>query len=185
MNTTELLVAPVSLRSTLLSKINREIDLAKGGKKGHFRLKLNSLEDPEMIDAIRSAAENNVRVDLVIRGICCYYPITKKQQDNIRAVSIVDRFLEHTRIYHFSNDGHDEVYLASADWMTRNLSRRIEVAFPIKEQQYKNLLMEELNIQLMDSLKGRLIHEDNANVKGNETKSSQQKMFDLVKINEK
>ncbi len=178
--TTQLLVAPFSLRSSLLDKISREIDHAKAGRKANIRLKMNSLEDPEMIAALRKAADKGVKVEMVVRGINCLVPLSPSQRQNIRVVSVLGKFLEHTRIYHFANAGESETYLASADWMTRNLSRRVEVAFPISTPKLEQLLLDEMEIQLNDSVKGRLPLENNRYVEGKETMSSQQKMFRLV-----
>lgn len=175
-----LLVAPFSLRSSLLEKIDREIAHAEAGQLASIQLKLNSLEDPEMIAALRKAADKGVKVDMVVRGINCFTPLSPSQEKNIRVVSILGKFLEHTRIYHFRNGGHRETYLASADWMTRNLSRRVEVAYPVFNPQFEQLLLDEIAIQLKDSLKGRLPLEGNRYIEGNESESSQTKMYALV-----
>ncbi|MCW3787405.1 polyphosphate kinase 1 [Plebeiibacterium sediminum] len=177
-----LLVAPFTLQSTIDALIDQEIAHAKQGFTARMMIKLNSLEDPVMIDKIRLAGDNGVKIDMVVRGICCYYPLTKKQKQNIKIISVIDQFLEHTRIYHFYNNGNPQTYLASADWMTRNLYKRIEVAFPVFKQKDQNLLCEEINYQLNDNLKGRIISNggENIYVSGNNIKSSQLKMFDLV-----
>ncbi|MFT5724217.1 MAG: polyphosphate kinase [Bacteroidia bacterium] len=179
-----LLVAPFNLRSILESFIDNEIDLVKQGKQGKITLKLNSLEDNVMIKKLRQAGDKGVQVDLIVRGICCYHPETKLQEKNIQVVSVIDQYLEHTRIYHFHNDGDSNTYLASADWMTRNLSKRVEVAFPVNEQRAKTLLISELDAQLQDAIKGRYVTGENENqrltVKG--TMSSQHKMFELVRV---
>ena len=178
-----LLVAPFNLRSSIEQLIDNEISLVKKGKKGKLTVKLNSLEDTLMIDKLRQAADEGVEIDLIVRGICCYHPQTELQEKNIKVVSIIDRFLEHTRIYQFHNDGDKKVFLASADWMTRNLSRRIEVAFPVLQKKAKSLLLDELNFQLNDNIKGRKVACKNENqfIKGKEVLSSQVKMFGLVK----
>jgi polyphosphate kinase len=178
-----LLVAPFNLRSTLEQLIDKEIQLVNQGKEGKIVIKLNSLEDVEMIEKIRTAANSGVQIELIVRGICCYYPQTEMQYKNIKVVSVVDQFLEHTRIYHFHNDGDPKTYLASADWMTRNLTKRIEVAFPIFDKKIQRFLQKELSAQLHDSVKGRYItsKNKNQNVHGNEEQSSQRKMFELVK----
>jgi polyphosphate kinase len=136
-----------------------------------------------MINKIKNAADKGVKIDLIVRGICCYHPENELQKNNIQVVSVIDQFLEHTRIYHFHNNGASKTYLASADWMTRNLSKRIEVAFPVLQENAKALLMAELEAQLNDSVKGRYIACENENefVTGNETVGSQNKMFNLVK----
>lgn len=178
-----LLVAPFTLRKTFASHIKNEIALAKAGKGGKITLKLNSLEDVEMIDRIRKAADAGVKIDMVIRGICCYEPLTDAQRENVKVVSIVDQFLEHTRIYHFNNNDNPQTYLGSADWMTRNLSKRIEVAFPVQDSQLQTFLIDQMDLQLHDSVKGRLIacEEENTFVSGEQTQSAQEQMFSLVK----
>ncbi|GAF04272.1 polyphosphate kinase 1 [Saccharicrinis fermentans] len=178
-----LLVAPFVLRKGIYDLIDQEIEWAKSGKKAEMNIKLNSFEDPKMIHKIRQAADEGVTINMVVRGICCYFPLTKQQQNNIKIVSIVDQFLEHTRIYHFHHNGSPITYLASADWMTRNLSNRIEVAFPVFDKENQQLLVEEIYCQLSDSLKGRYLTQDakNAYVDGKNKRTSQQLMFDLVK----
>ncbi len=175
-----LLVAPFSLRSSLLQKIKEEIEWVKKGQQGHIKLKLNSLEDPEMIKAIRQAADKGVYVELIIRGICCYTPLNKKQKHHVKVVSVIDGFLEHARIYYFHNGGQEELYLASADWMTRNLSQRVEVAFPVRNDVYKQFLIDEMQIQVNDNLKGRLVIKKNNYVHGDADETSQQLMLSLV-----
>jgi len=178
-----LLVAPFTLQSTIEKLIDQEISLAQKGMEALMMIKLNSLEDPVMIDKIREAADHGVKINMVVRGICSYYPLNKKQKENITIVSVIDQFLEHTRIYYFNNNGNPLCYLASADWMTRNLYKRIEVAFPVFKQQDQKLLYQEIIHQLTDNIKGRYISngEENIYVSGNNNKSSQIRMFDLVK----
>ena len=178
-----LLVAPFVLRDEINRLIDQEIELAKKGKDPQMLIKLNSLEDPKIIQKIREAADKGVVIQMVVRGICCYYPLNKKQQKNIKIISVVDQFLEHTRIYHFNQNGESVTYLASADWMTRNLSGRIEVAFPVYDKSAEQLLLNEMHCQLNDGIKGRIITEqgDNSYIKGENQKSSQQIMFDLIK----
>ncbi len=178
-----LLVAPFVLRKGICQLIDEEIALAVQGKKAEMFIKLNSLEDPKMIQKIREAADQGVLINMVIRGICCYYPLSEAQQKNIKIVSVIDQFLEHTRIYHFNHDGSSLTYLASADWMTRNLSNRIEVAFPIFDKDAQKFLLNEMNTQLKDAIKGRYVTPkgDNPFVEGNNSKPSQQIMFDLVR----
>lgn len=177
-----LLVAPFTLRKTISKYIQREIKHAQDGKEAKLMFKMNSLEDLKMIDQIRGAAEKGVKVDLMVRGICCYKPTSKKQSENIRVVSIIDQYLEHTRIYHFHNNGKPDTYLASADLMNRNLSSRIEVAFPVFEEPIRDLLLDQMNAQLADGKKGRYLTGDveNKYVRSNNTDSSQMQMFDLV-----
>lgn len=177
--TTKLLVAPAGLRPGVLALIQAEVDAHRAGKPAWIKLKLNSLEDTDMIDALRQAAEAGVAISLVVRGICCYAPLTPKQAKHIQVVSVVDGFLEHARIYAFCSGGTPTVYLSSADWMTRNLSRRIEVAFPVEESDHQDLLLRELELQLGDTVKGRVVA-DNSRVQGEGTLSSQQGLAALV-----
>ncbi|TRX70207.1 polyphosphate kinase 1 [Carboxylicivirga sp. M1479] len=178
-----LLVAPFTLRQSLADLLDKEIRLAKQGVEGLVHIKVNSLEDLSMIDHLRETADAGVKIKLVVRGICCYTPLTEKQQQNITIVSVVDQYLEHTRIYHFNNGGNPKVYLASADWMTRNLSGRIEVCFPIWDSNIQSFLLKQIKTQLADSKKGRINDNVNNNqyLKGNNSKSSQEMMFIFVK----
>ncbi len=178
-----LLVAPFNLRDTLVKAVENEIDIAKSGGQAEIMVKLNSLEDPQMIDLLRKAADEGVSILMVVRGICCYIPLSEKQKQNIKIVSVVDRFLEHTRIYRFNNGGKIKTFLSSADWMTRNLSRRIEVAFPVCDEDIQEFLYRQMMVQLSDSIKGRLLTGsfENEKVDGVENKTSQEKMFDFVR----
>ena len=127
----KLLVAPVSLRDRFVELIDREIEHQKSGRGGHLILKMNALVDREMIKELYRASQASVRVQLLVRGICCLRPGVPGVSDNITVTSIVGRFLEHSRIYYFHNGGEEEVYLGSADLMPRNLNRRVEVIFPV------------------------------------------------------
>ena len=182
-----LLVAPFVLRDSINRLLDNEIEIAKSGDKAEAFIKINSLEDLQMIDKIREAADAGVKVSMVVRGICCYYPQTPEQGRNIKIVSVVDRFLEHTRIYYFTNGGNPVTYQASADLMTRNLSSRIEVGFPVWDIGAQQLLLDQINYQLTDGIKGRINDNVNNNdyVTGANDKTSQELMFDLVnKLNE-
>jgi polyphosphate kinase len=130
----KLLVAPVNLREGIVSRIHREIANRKAGKAAHIIWKVNSLVDPEMIDLLYEASEAGVKIDLIVRGICCLRPGVKKLSENIRVISIIGRFLEHSRIYWFDNAGNPDVYIGSADVMRRNLDRRVEVLVPISNK---------------------------------------------------
>ncbi|MEO1714892.1 MAG: polyphosphate kinase 1, partial [Bacteroidota bacterium] len=155
--TKEILLAPYTLRSRFIELIDREIALAQAGKEAYMILKMNSLEDPVMIEKIYEAAAAGVRVSLIVRGIFCLQMGLPECGDRIHAISIIDRFLEHARIYLFGNGGKEKMYLSSADWMTRNLDRRIEVAVPIKDGAVFEQLRTLLNAQLMDTTKARLL----------------------------
>ncbi len=132
--------------------INQEIINQKNGKKGYILLKMNGLQDPHMVDMLYRASEAGVKVDLIIRGICILKP-GKKYSKNIRVIRIIDRFLEHARVFVFHNDGDPKVYLGSADWMKRNLYRRVECVFPVNDDKNKQELIDILNIQLADNVK--------------------------------
>ena len=150
-----LLVGQFNLRGGFTSKLDREIALAKAGKKAAVLLKMNSLQDTRMIDKLYEASQAGVDVRLIVRGICSLVPGERGISENIRAISIVDRYLEHARVFIFHNDGKPEVYLSSADWMTRNLSFRIETAFPIYDQTLKDRVIELTELQWSDNVKAR------------------------------
>ncbi|HNL70601.1 MAG TPA: polyphosphate kinase 1, partial [Leptospiraceae bacterium] len=133
--------APINLRETLLSLIQQEIENAEKGMASRIRLKMNALVDPDMIALLYRAARAGVRIELNIRGICCLVPNAEGTEDRIRVISIVGRFLEHSRIFHFENGGDPRVFLASADWMPRNLNRRVEVMFPILDPDHKHTIL--------------------------------------------
>ena len=128
----KLMVAPFDLKTRLIGLIERERDHARSGKPGRIIAKLNSLVDQEVIEKLYEASCAEVTIDLIVRGICCLRPKIPNLSENIRVFSIVGRFLEHSRIYYFANDGQPDLYLSSADWMPRNFLRRVEVAFPIE-----------------------------------------------------
>jgi polyphosphate kinase len=151
-----LLVSPIFTRNRLIELIDNEIAFAQSGKEGYICLKLNSLVDDQMIDKLYEAGRAGVKIDLIIRGICSLIPGEKGLSENIRAVSIVDKFLEHARIYHFRNDNNPKYYISSADWMTRNLDGRIEVAAPIFNKNLQNELKHFMDIQLNVGVKARV-----------------------------
>jgi polyphosphate kinase len=146
----ELLVAPVNLRQRLEELILREIALQEKGEHGHLIFKMNALEDPQMIRLLCRASQAGVKVDLLVRGLCCLRPSIKGFSENIRITSIVGRFLEHSRAYYFRNGGAEEIYLGSADLMRRNLSHRVEILFPIHNPALVSRLKSILHIQLSD-----------------------------------
>jgi polyphosphate kinase len=153
----KLLVAPFNLRSTFTQLIDNEIKNAGDGKKAEITIKLNSLEDRKMIRKLYEASQAGVRIKIIVRGICCLIPGKKGLSEKISAVSIVDRFLEHARIYVFHNNSDKLMYVASADWMRRNLSRRVEVGFPILDNKIKSLLLRVIDLQWIDNTKARKI----------------------------
>jgi polyphosphate kinase len=140
----KLLVAPFDLQQRLLSLIERERDLAAAGRPARVVAKLNSLVDQEVIEKLYEASCAGVKIDLIIRGICCLRPKIPGLSENIRVISIVGRFLEHSRVYYFANDGQPDLYLASADWMPRNFHRRVEIAFPIESPPLRDEIIDEV-----------------------------------------
>ncbi len=152
-----LIVSPFFMRDFFTQHIEREIELAKMGKRGWMILKMNSLIDPGMMKQIYKAAREGVKIDLIIRGIMGLQIDRKKYVKNINAISIVDKYLEHSRIFLFGNDGDEKMYISSADWMPRNLNRRIEVACPVYNENIKEELTEMLKIQLRDNTKARIL----------------------------
>jgi len=154
----KLWVAPFNIRKEFLKLINREIENSKSGNKGYISFKLNSLVDPTIIAALYEASKQGVKIDLVVRGICCLVPQVPGLSENITVRSIVGRFLEHTRVYYFFNNGDDEIYMGSADIMQRNLDRRVETIFPIEDENIKKSVKETLlNISLKDNQKARIL----------------------------
>ena len=152
------LVAPVNLRPNLLKFIERETAL---GKKGRIIIKANALVDPEIIQALYRASQAGVDVDLIIRGICCLRPGLKGVSENIRVISVVGRFLEHSRIYYFHNNGSPDLYMGSADLMPRNIDRRVEVLFPIEDAAMRQEVVDRiLGIYLKDTANARLLESD-------------------------
>ena len=150
------LLSPFMLRTRLEQLIEREIDHARAGGKGEIIAKMNSFSDEKMIRLIHRAADAGVKITLIVRGICCLCP-KEEQRSNLRIISIVDRFLEHSRIFYFRNQGSPEYYLSSADWMTRNLDRRIELMFPVEQVELAEQLKKILQFHINDSDKARVL----------------------------
>jgi len=185
-----LLVSPFTTRITFLNLIQNEITAAENGKKAGITAKMNSLEDADMIFALYRAVNAGVQVRLIVRGFCCYFKANDdpnaKMKDNILITSIIDRFLEHGRIYLFENGGNELMYMGSADWMTRNLDRRIEVITPILDTDIFNELKHILTLQLNDNQKARVLDLENSNKKvtvGNQEEPirSQYAIYDYLK----
>jgi polyphosphate kinase len=157
----KLMVAPFDLKQRLIGLIQRERDHALAGKPAHIIAKLNSLVDQEIIEKLYEASCADVTIDLIVRGICCLRPKIPDLSENIRVISIVGRFLEHSRIYYFSNDGQPDLFLSSADWMPRNFLRRVELTFPIENPALRdNLINEVLPRFLHDRVKSRELQPD-------------------------
>ena len=157
----KLVVAPSRMQAFMLERIQQEITYQQQGKTGRVIAKVNGLLEPAMVQALYRASQAGVKIDIICRGICSLRPGIPGISDNIRVISIVDRFLEHSRIFYFGNAGDPQVYIGSADWMDRNLSRRVEVAFPIETPHLKHRVINEiLAITLADNVKARILHAD-------------------------
>jgi polyphosphate kinase len=155
-----LAVAPLWLKDKFLFLIGRERNLALEGKPARIIAKMNSLSDPVIIRALYEASAAGVKIDLVVRGICCLKTGIPGVSENITVRSIVGTFLEHSRIYYFYNNGQEEVYMASADWMPRNLDRRVEIMFPVEDTKLKEEVKEILRVTLRDNLKAHFLEAD-------------------------
>jgi len=168
-NYSQIIISPFSMRNFFIHKIDQEIANAKKGKPAYMILKMNSLIDPQMIDKLYEASHAGVKIQLIIRGIFGLKTGDPVLSKNIEAISIVDKFLEHTRVFLFANGGRDDIYISSADWMPRNLDRRIEVACPIYSPEIRNELKELLRIQLRDNTKARILDSELSNRYNNQT----------------
>ncbi|RNC28643.1 MAG: Polyphosphate kinase [Candidatus Dichloromethanomonas elyunquensis] len=153
-------VSPISLRQFLAKMIDNEIDMVQQGKEGRIIAKMNSLVDQDIIKLLYQASQAGVKIDLIIRGICCLRSGQAGLSENIRVISIVGRLLEHSRIFYFQNGGDSKIYLSSADWMPRNLDRRVEITFPIEQEDLKKRIIKILSITLSDTVKARLQKKD-------------------------
>lgn len=152
-----LVVSPFYMRSIFADHINQEIENARQGKPAYMVLKMNSLIDPGMMSLLYKAAKAGVKMDLIVRGIFGLKLDRKRYRNSVKAISIVDKYLEHSRVFLFANGGDEKMYISSADWMPRNLNRRIEVACPVYDPVIRNELKEMLNIQLRDNVKARIL----------------------------
>ena len=186
-NFRHLLVTQFNLLPAIHQLIDREVESVKNGGLGHIILKMNSLEDKGMINALYRASEAGVKIDLIIRGICCLVP-NQPFSKNITVTRIVDAYLEHARVWYFFHEGEEKVYLTSADWMERNLHRRIEVAFPVYSEKPKRQIVDILKIQLEDNQSAVWVDEHLNNVFKRDTTSSdeapvraQQAIYDYLK----
>ena len=156
----KLCLAPIWLRDRFLDMIRRETAHAKKGNPAHIIAKMNSLCDEELIEALYEASAAGVKIELIVRGICCLKVGIPGVSENISVRSIVGTFLEHSRIYYFLNGGQEEIYLSSADWMPRNLDRRVEILFPVENERLKKEVFHVLEIQLQDTMKAQVKQPD-------------------------
>jgi polyphosphate kinase len=161
-----LMVAPLNLAEHCLALIAREAEHARHGRPAHIIAKMNALLDKNIITALYEASQAGVKIDLIVRGICALRPGVRGVSDRIRVLSVVGRFLEHSRIYYFANGGEEEVYLGSADWMPRNLYERVEVIFPVKDELLRERVRQEvLECYLADNVKSRFLQKDGSYIR--------------------
>ena len=158
-----LIVSPLQTRDKLNAFIDAEIKNAKAGKVAYMIFKMNSLADEEIIGKLYEAGRAGVKIQLIVRGMCCIIPGIEGESENIEVISIIDKYLEHARVWIFANGGEEKIYLSSADFMTRNLDRRVEVGFPIVDPLIKKEIRDIINIQLKDNTKARVINRFNNN----------------------
>jgi len=158
-----LIVSPIDSRPAIYRLIDNEMKNAKAGKKAYMIFKMNSLADEQMIAKLYQANNAGVKIQLIVRGMCCLIPGVKGFSENIEVISIVDKYLEHSRVHIYCNNGDELIYLTSADFMTRNIDNRVEVGFPIFDEQLKKEVRDIINIQLNDNTKAREINKQNTN----------------------
>jgi polyphosphate kinase len=158
-----LIPCPTSLRRELLKMIAREIKCAKSGNPASIILKMNSLSDEELIEKLYEAAREGVEIKMIVRGIFCMFTENEKFKTPVTAISIIDEYLEHARVFVFHNGGKEKVYISSADWMVRNLDHRVEATCPVLDEDIKKVLQNILNIQLSDNVKARILNNDLSN----------------------
>ena len=184
-----LIVSPRNSRTQLYRLIDTEIANVKAGKKGAITLKVNNLVDRGLVNKLYGASTAGVQIKMIIRGMCSLVPGIEGLSDNIRIISIVDRFLEHPRVLITHNDGNPQVYISSADWMTRNIDYRIEVMAPIRDERLKQRMIDIINLQFTDTVKARVIDKEMSNryiKRGNRKKvRSQLAIYDYLKNVEK
>ena len=179
-----LVMAPGGMRDAFQQRIRREAEHARRGEPARIVAKMNSLVDRTLIEELYAASQVGVRVDLIVRGICCLRPGIPGLSDRIRVISIVDRYLEHARVFYFHNGGHSEYWLASADWMPRNLDHRVEIAFPVLDPRLQSEIREVLEVQLTDTTKAREIQIDGSSARvrvgSGPPVRSQERLYGLV-----
>ncbi len=158
-----LIVSPHYTFSTLIRLIEQEIEHAREGKKARIRLKLNNITNYKIISKLYDASRAGVQIDMIVRGVCCLIPGVKGMSENIRLISVVDKFLEHSRVYIFENNGDPQMYISSADWMTRNIYNRVEVACPILDKDIQQELLDTFMISWNDNVKARLVNTNDQN----------------------
>ncbi len=158
-----LITSPHNTQKAIFKLIDAEINNVKNGKKGLIKLKMNSISSYKMVDKLYEASNAGVKIQMIIRGLCCLVPGIKGMSENIEVISVVDKFLEHSRVYIFGNNGDTKVYISSADWMTRNIDNRVEVSCPIYDEDIKQEILDTYDICWNDNVKARLLNESQNN----------------------
>jgi polyphosphate kinase len=176
-----LIVSPHYTKSTFLKLIDKEITNAKAGREAYIKIKMNSLTSYKMVDKLYEASRAGVKIQMIIRGICCLIPGVEGMSENIEAISVVDKFLEHPRLFIFANGGNPKIYISSADWMTRNLDFRVEVGCPIYDPDIRQELLDTFDISWRDNLKARIFSDkqDNAYRKRDENEPELRSQFEM------
>jgi len=176
-----LLVAQFNLQARFLEMIDREIAFAKAGNPAAITIKVNNLEERVLIDKLYEASQAGVKIQLIVRSICCLIPGVTGMSENISIRRIVDRYLEHGRVFIFNNDGNKEVFLGSADWMNRNIYHRIEVCFPVYDERIKNEIIQIIDLQLHDNTQAVMLDEQIRNIPVAKSKPEVQAQRDIYK----
>jgi polyphosphate kinase len=158
-----LIVSPHNTKRAIFKLIDNEIENVKQGKEGLIRLKMNSISSYPMVDKLYEASRAGVKIQMIVRGICCLIPGINGMSENIKVISVVDKFLEHSRVYIFGNDENSKLYISSADWMTRNIENRVEVTCPIYDEDIKKEIIDTFNISWSDNVKARLLTDSQEN----------------------
>ncbi len=176
-----LITSPHYTKKAIFKLIDAEIQNVKNGREGLIRLKMNSISSYDMVDKLYEASNAGVKIQMIVRGICCLIPGVPGMSENIEVISVIDKFLEHSRIYYFENNGHPKVYISSADWMTRNIENRVEVSCPIYDEDIKQEIIETFNICWSDNVKARVLNASQDNeykIDNKEKVRSQFAMYD-------
>ena len=172
-----LIVSPHYSRITLNRLIDEQIENVSEGRKGYIRLKLNSISNYTIIDKLYEASQAGVKIDMIVRGICCLIPGVPGLSGNIRVKSVIDKYLEHPRVYVFGKGKESKVFISSSDWMTRNLDNRVEVSCPIYDEDVKNEILETLEICWQDNVKARLLNPEQDNAYVSDTREPLRSQF--------
>ena len=176
-----IITSPHYTKSKIFALIDKEIETVKSGKPAYIRLKMNSISSYKMIDKLYEASRAGVKIQMIVRGLCCLVPGVKGMSENIEIISIVDKFLEHTRLYIFSNQNNPKIYISSADWMTRNIDTRVEVSCPIYDEDIKQELQHLFDICWNDNVKARIINETQDNTYRRNNNPKVRAQFDTYK----